>query len=737
MRKPVEQKKFGLSSIARAWALAPLVAASAVHAQDATLKPVTISSGREQAPAFNAKSSTGSHLGLTVKETPASIEVLSKGVLEQRGARNFHEALRGATGISAGGNPGAPLNISSRGFVGGFNTFLYDGVRISVPTMSARPQDLFNLERVEVLKGPSSVLSGEGALGSTINFITKRPQRDDPHNEALISAGSFNALRVGAGTGGNLSETGAYRFDISRNQSRGYIDRTKSEITSFTGGLMFKLSPEVTADISLDYLTDNIGSYWGTPLVAAAFATEPTPVVTDAAGRVIDRRMTRTNFNVTDGRMDSDSTWGRARLTWMVNPQWRLRNELGYYTADRRWRNAESAVFTAPNLVRRGLVDIGHDHQVLTNRTDIAYDGQMGGLRNRFLAGIEHTRTDFSSARRFSDGSAATNAALQVTALDPVVGTYSDNPAFYTGAGNRTNVTADIPTWALFAENALSLTKDFTVVAGLRQDRIQLDRAIFDLNTNATTRFGRTYRPASVRWGAVYKLSPATTFYAQYSDAAAPVGTSNLLLLSAENSAFPLTRGKQAELGIKQSLMEDLDWTGAVYRAVQTNVLSRDAANPAVTVNNGRISSQGLEFSAAWRPTRQLTLSGNVAWVDAQFDTLREAGGASRIGNVPPLVPNQTANLWLDCRVPGTSVTVGAAANHVGRVFTDTANLVRINGYTTYDAYASYRFKSALMTLRVRNLTDKLYATWSGASAANQVILGAPRTVELTTKFDF
>ena len=166
-------------------------------------------------------------------------------------------------------------------------------------------------------------------------------------------------------------------------------------------------------------------------------------------------------------------------------------------------------------------------------------------------------------------------------------------------------------------------------------------------------------------------------------------------------------------------------------------MLSRDPANPAVTINNGRISSRGVELAAGWRATRELSLSGNVAVLDAQFDTLVEAGGVSRVGNLPPNVPKKVSRVWADYRFNGLPLAVGAGLSSTASSYTNNANTVRINGYTLGDVYASWNLKPALLTLRVRNVADKLYATWGGASANNQVILGAPRTVELSAKIDF
>jgi iron complex outermembrane receptor protein len=681
---------------------------------------------------------TGSRLGLALRETPASVEVISGDAMERRGARTLEEALQGAVGITVGGPPTSPGLASTRGFTGGFVTYLFDGLRISTPTMSNRPQDSWNYERIEVLKGPASVLYGEGAIGGAVNFVPKQADPAAPGSQVLLSYGSHGTVRTGVGLGRPFGEGSAWRLDHSHDRSDGFVERNARKSDHLTGGVSLALAPAVKLDLALDYLKDDLQPYFGTPLVPASFAAEPTDVVSDSAGRVIDKRLARTNYNVADGRSASESLWMRAKLGWQLAPAWQLRNEFSTYEADRLWRNAESLVFVAPDRMNRDQVDVRHDHKVLSNRLDVSHQGLLGTLGNRFVAGIELSKTGFASPRRFSDGSASTNAALQVAAVNPAVGLYDDRAALSTGTGNRTDVTADVDTTALFAEDALSLTERLMLVAGLRTERIELERSVRDLNAGTFTSFGTSYKPKSVRAGLVFDLTKTTTLYGQLVNAAAPVGTSNLLLQSATNSGFPLTRGRQAEVGLKQGLPQQrLDWTLALYKIEQSNVLSRDPANPSLTVNNGQLSSRGIELAAAWRAARGLTVSGNAAVLDARFDTLVEAGGVSRVGNLPPNVPRKTGNLWVDYRFAELPLGLGLAVRGVSGMYTNNANTVRINGHRLGDVYASWQSATALLTLRVRNVTDELYATWAGASASNQVMLAAPRTAELSARFDF
>ena len=599
-----------------------------------------------------------------------------------------------------------------------------------------RVQHPWNYDRIEVLKGPASVLDGEGAIGGVVNFVTKRPDRSNPNKEALLSYGSYGSTRGAFGFGGALGGASAYRIDYSRNDSKvGTIDRNGERIDHFTSGLLVDLGGSVKLDLSFDYLRDNNDAYWGTPLVPRSFAAQPTNVVSTPDGRVIDRRMTRTNYNVLDDDNSSETYWLRARLTGQFDGGWSWRNEFSANKSNRVFRNSESATFVAPASIARDQTLITHDQDFWLDRIDATHKGTIGGMDNRFVVGGEYSETRFGSQRRFSNGSASTASLLRVPVFDPYVGFFNDNPALSVGGGNRTDMNTKVRVSSVFVEDALKPVRNLTLVGGLRHDRTEVDRSITDLNLGSNTRFGSSYRSTSGRLGAVYDITPQSSIYAQYTNATLPVNS--LFLLSASNAAFPMSRGKQAEVGFKQSLPEaKLEWTAAVYKIELDNVLSRDPANAANTVNNERQSSRGLELSAVWKPTREWTLAGNLAALDARFDTLVEAGNVSRVGKTPPNVPERVANLFATYRPDNSKFEYFVSLNRTGHMFTDNANQIRINGFTTMDAAVSYRLKNALLSFRVRNLTDKLYATWVGR-ATSQVLLAPRRTFEVSAKFDF
>jgi len=707
------------------WAQQPL--------PEPVLPAVTIHGGQDRdSLQLESSSSSASRLGLTLRETPASVEIISQDLMQERGARTLSDALRNASGMAGGGPPSSPTTLSMRGFTNVL--YLYDGVRMSGAGVTNRVQDTWNYERIEVLKGPASVLQGDSAIGGIVNFQTKRPDRSNPGREALLSYGSYGSTRAAFGLGGAVGEAGAYRIDYSRNDTRvGTIDRNSNQLEHLTTGLSFEVTRDTRLDLSFDYARDEGHAYWGTPLIPGDLSTQPTGVVSTPDGRVVDRRIARNNYNILDDRNESESYWLRARVTSRVTPQWTVRNEFSANQVDRLWRNAESAVFTAPSSITRDQTVIAHEQRYLTNRLDASHEGRLAGMPNKLVIGGEISKTDFDNTRRFSNGLPATNDALRVSLFDPSVGYLNEDPALMTGGGNRTNFTADVRSTSVFGEDSLKLTDAWTLVGGLRHDRVEVDRSVTDLNLGTFTAFSTKYTANSARVGSVYDLSQASSIYGQYTNATIPVGS--LFLLSAGNAAFPQSKGKQFEVGFKQSL-NNVEWTAAAYHITLDNVLSRDPNNASVTVNNGRQSSRGLELAAAWRATKQLTLSGNLAALDARFDSLIEAGGVSRVGNTPTNVPERIVNLFANYRFKELPLDLYLGVNHTGKMFTDTANQIQINGHTTADLAVSYRIQPALLTFRVRNLTDKLYANYAGR-ATSQVLLAPQRTFELSAKFDF
>lgn len=671
-------------------------------------------------------SQLASRLGVSIREIPASVEVVDQILMQERGLRTISEAVQGATGLSVGDSPGNPVNFSMRGFTNNQLRLLYDGLLLGPAQMTSRPRDTWNLDRIEVLKGPASVLYGEGALGGAINFVTKRPSRNDHvTTDALLSIGSFNTLRTAMGSGGPLgSDKLHYRVDLSYQSADHYAGVQRSPYTywNLTSALLYDATPTLNLELSFDVTHDRSVPYWGTPLVPGGFAGSSAVdgVVTTNDGRTIDGRILRQNFNVVDADMSATTYWTKFKANWQPANTIELRNQAYYYWAERNWQNAETYQFNpGTQLIDRDRFFVQHDQYIVGDRLEAQIKERLFEHRNRFVIGVEFSHLHLNRPSFFGGGDSIDPLAIPSGSFGSIV-----------SAEQRTTIT----TASLFVEDQFNLSDSLKLVGGMRHDHIDLDRKLFSASgaLNSTASFERDFNPTTWRAGLVYDLLPTLTLYGQYSTAADPVGTNVFIVRAAEN--FDLATGAQWEVGMKQTLWDKrAEWTLAYFDIFRKNILTQTTLTMAQNV--GRQTSKGIELSGAIRPTEAWRLQGNLTILSARFAEFSESEGADvvgRTGNRPPNVPETMANLWSVYRVPFVvPFDLGAAFRYVGHRYAENANAVRLNAYMTADAWISVPYKNLTVTLRGRNLLDKTYAIWADPFYPNQVLIGAPRTVEL------
>ncbi|WP_316231205.1 TonB-dependent receptor [Bradyrhizobium sp. SZCCHNR1051] len=695
----------------------------------------------------NAAPAVGGRLGLIAREAPASIEVVGAATLREQGYHTTVDAVKGATGVSAGDAPN-DVGFAMRGFQGNQVNVLYNGINIGPTGFTALTMETFNLDRVEFLKGPSSLISGQGAVGGTINFATKAPHTGPVQNEAFIGFDQRGTFRSGFGSGGSTAIEGLdYRFDISRTKEVGFIDDTEFKNVHVSGQLDYRLSDSFKTFFAAEFKDYKAKPYEGTPLVPVTYsgANATSGIVSgtkisayngsDLGAVTIDGRTLSTNYNVVDGHKTIKESWVRSGFEWDLSNDVKLRSQIYNYNASRDWYNNEVSAFNATtNTVDRERFFVHHNHNMVGNTTDMTWNGSIFGPSNRLVTSIESSHTDFTrpGAANFPGDSV------------PLVGF---DRGVYGQLGTQLQ-TATIDSVTLNLEDRLKLTDTFALVGGLRYNPFTLDRNSIDRNGAVKSGFpySKSWQPVTGRIGYTWEALPGTTFYSQYATATDISADSIFIVSPTQNLA--LSDSRSYETGVKQLLWNGrAEWTFSAFDIARNNVYSAQAGQQLNLA--GKVKSQGIEVAAAVRPTPESKLWGNVAYVRARYADYDLAGGGSFSGNTPPNIPAIIVNGGGSYRFlnPGWwPVELGFSVRHVGDRWSTDANTVKLNAYTTADLFAFVdlpkvpMFATATSTrlaLRIRNVTDRRYAAWSDPFYPDQIFLGAPRTYEVEASFKF
>ncbi len=657
---------------------------------------------------------TGSRLGITLLETPASVQLLSGELIRERGDTSIAEAKSRAAGVTSQASPGnGGSGLSARGFAGvGSVMQLYDGAQFLVGAGTVTfPFDPWMVDRIEVLGGPGSVLYGNGAIGGVVNVVPRKPSLSGFDNSVRLAGGSQNSWRAALGSGGPINERVSYRADISYNRSDGWVERGESDGTALSASLRFAVTPRFNLTLSEDYGYQRPDLYFGAPTIN---------------GDADDARR-EMNYNVTDADIKYKDSWTQVKAEWQAAPATRVRSSVHYLTTNRHWLNAENYAFQpgGATLTQSGFLEIFHHQRQFGNRTDVLFDGTLLGHENALSVGGDYNYI------RFQHTNNSPYAGSRTIARDnPVLGT------FLNLAGTYPRFLTHSDQMSVFAEDRLVLTPRFSVVGGLRLDRHSVERQ--DLVTAATSE--RTFTPATWRGGAVYTVRSGLAIYGQYATATDAIG--NIISQSAAQHVFDLTEGRQVEVGAKQSFWNNrAEWTVAGYRIIKENLLAPDPLNPGTSLQIGQQSSRGFEATTSLMLPGEIRLDANAALLDARFDDFAEnVGGVllSRVGNTPPAVPERMANLWLTWD-PSPRWQARGGVRYVGPRFLNNANSVSTPSYTVVDAGVRRRINERVaLDLRIFNLFDTFYAhNIYGGTLAPQWLLGRPRAAEFAVTSSF
>jgi iron complex outermembrane receptor protein len=677
---------------------------------------------------------TGSRLGLSAQELPATLEVIDNDEMLGRGFFNVQQAADSQAGVTSGGSPGDQSQFSMRGFTGNQITVLRNGLYVGPSNMTTRDQNSFNVGSVEILKGPASVLYGQGAIAGAVNVVDKAPSFGTLQIEGLASSGSFDTTNVGIGGTTHFGTTLALRADFSRTATQGYVQRDPSNTTEATVTALWKPSSTLDVQFTIDWLQDNPSTYYGTPLVPASFATQPlTGVISSSTGQALDRRMQFLNYNVGDASIHSTQSWPQLLLKWTPNEHLTVQNFIYYFHAQRAWKNAETYQLTSVDLdgnalaspqINRDRFYVFHQQNLIGDEGSISYKGTVFGLPNTVVGGFDYSHLNFNRIRGFPNNDL-------VDPFNPSPGLFG--PLLQDGEIVPRTSPTHWNDYAVFFEDVIDLAAPLKLVTGGRYDRLDLDRQNFNTKgTDVGNGFTQGYSSANWRVGLVYNVNDYVTPYVSWTTGKDPPGTNNIFLVNAPEGHFALSSSHQVEAGLKARAPGGFaDMTLAVYDIKKSNLLVQTGQE---TQANASQTSKGIELTTNFKPTQDWTVSANAAYTDSVYTAFTDpAYGISYTDVQPANIPRWTANLWTSLRNVGNlPLEIGGGVRYIGNRPGNTANTLILEHYALFNSYASYEVKPGiLVTGRVNNLFNKAYAQWADIYYPTELMLGQRRYWEL------
>jgi iron complex outermembrane receptor protein len=698
----------------------------------------------------NVVATSATRLGLTVHETPASVDIVDQQTMREQGYRTTTEAAQGAVGVLSGDAAGAPAGFSMRGFSYGEINVLYNGISIGPQSITSRIMDTGSLDRVEFLKGPSAIMSGLDAIGGSVNYVSRQPTSGPIKNEFDASFDTLGTYRTHYGSGGSTTIDGLdYRVDIGQSKQNSFIDGDYTNLANFSTQFNYRVNDTFKVFGAIEYKQDQGHAYWGTTLTTTTFSGPFSKggVVSGSAintfdGSVVapvtvDSRTLTSNYNVADNSVGAHELWLRSGFEWAVNADVTVKNQVYDYRAQRHWFDSETYAFdTATSMIDRDRFFVTHDQHVFGNNTDLIWNSAFFGMENRLAAQLQVSRNDIKFTQEgnpndFPD----TDPGGSTSLINPDPGVY--------GLQQQPNIrNSHLDTLAGSVEDRLKIAPMFSLTGGVRFEDFQLarDGINFDGTIPAGQPFTANWTPVSYRAAYTFEPVKGLVFYSLFSTAYDPAAAGVFSITPGQTLA--LTSAKIYETGVKHLFWDNrAEWNLAAYDITRSNVYVQVTNTTADLA--GEIHTKGVELSGAVRPIDDLKLWGNVAYTQAQYVNV-VLNGVNVNGNTPSNIAPVIVNAGASYRISKWRwpVEFGASIRHVGNRYLYEDDATTMLAYTTADVFAFVDIPgrdlpwqgldTMRVTFRVRNLTNAVYAAWSDPAYPDQVLLGAPRTFELS-----
>ncbi|MBV9494422.1 MAG: TonB-dependent siderophore receptor [Acidobacteria bacterium] len=644
-----------------------------------------------------------------LRDVPQTINLIPKQVIEEQGATTLREVLSNVPGITiAAGEGGTPAgdNLTLRGFSARNDVFV-DGVR----DLGPMTRDPFNLEQVEVTKGPGSAFTGRGSTGGAINLVSKMPSTT-PLHEANITVGTSETRRATVDINQPMGDDRALRINLMGHDA---AVPGREVVTNERWGIAPSFSLGLGSDtrwtLSAFHIEQSNISDYGIPWVPATnnalkdFRDKPAPVPRDSFY----------GFESRDHE-DLQSDLGTVQFDHDFSGTTALRSQV-------RWgRSTRDSIATPPRFASNDSIAINRElrswlteDNILDSQTDLTARFNTGSFNHALVAGISLSRENNTRVNRTGPNSPTT--LFDPNPNDTYTGVITTTP----GKGDVTGDSA-----AIYAFDTMRIGEHWEVTGGLRWDRFAVD----GVNTSLA-KVERTDKMVSGRAGVVYKPRENGSVYLSYGTSLNP--SLEGLSYSVANTSIEPEKTYTMETGAKWDFFRGrLSMNGALFRVEKTN-----ARTPGVLpddppqVLDGRQRVDGLEFGASGSITSAWRVLTAFTHLESE---IVDSNTPAEVGKELINTPKNAFSFWTTYDTPWR-IQIGGGARFTDRRFGNTTNTRWVDGYWLIDAMASMPVTPRItLQLNGYNLTDKFYFDRIGGG---HIVPGAARSAVLSANVKF
>ncbi len=672
-------------------------------------QPIELVVTGEQDGYGTTDASSATRTDTPIRDIPQSIQVIPRQVIEDRVITNPDDAVRTVSGVIPS-NPsyeGGLSSFSIRGFDSGSNV-LRNGVR-EIDFGSISRNDLTNIERVEILKGPASVLYGQGSLGGAVNIVTKQPLPDPFYNLEFL-AGSYDLYRGAVDFSGPLndSRTVLYRLNAFYQDSDTFIDFSRNNRWLVNPVVSWQISPNTKLTIEGDVSKTVSQTSAGLP----------------AVGTVLPNPNGKIPINRFIGEPTDFDTYSFARIGYDLQHQfskdWSVRNVFRYtvlkrggggFTAgsslDPDGRTLDRFYFDDPNPKTDDTVN------GFIVATDLTGKFQTGSIKHTLLFGTEVYNTKRTGFEYISG---------EVAPLDLFNPVYGSPRGAVEDRGNSTQSSGFV---GVYLQDQIALVDNLKLVLGGRYDWANQDSK--DLLTDTKT--SQSDEAFSPRVGIVYQPIQPISLYASYSRSFNPNSGTD-----ANGNLFDPESGTQYEVGIKGDLSNKLSATLALFDLTRSNVLTTDPNNSNFSIQTGKQRSRGIELDVSGEILPGWSIAAGYAYIDARISEDTDYAVGNRLVNAP----ENSFGLFTSYKFQSGSLEgwgLGLGFFYVGEREGDLDNSFTLPSYFRTDASIFYKRDRLRAAISIKNLFNVDY--YESSSDILRVFPGEPLTVQGTISWQF